>query len=155
VDRHGSVTGAGGARSSIAVVPVLVALILAAVAAALAPVYLRLFRRELTRADGIEAAARSRGMSFSRGDPAYPGNTALRQPFELFSRGEVQTCENFVGATIGDFVVQAFDFVYVQHIATDRGATVSEPARYACALVTVGGDRPHVIIELSRALAGA
>jgi hypothetical protein len=54
------------------------------------------------------AAARGIGLRFSRDDPAYPGSTAFRYPFELFSRGIEQTCENFMAGTIGGVDVVAF-----------------------------------------------
>ena len=85
---------------SVPLILFLFALLGGAVAAIFAPLYLDLFRRELSRADEMEETARTLGLRFSRGDPAYPGSTAFRYPFELFSRGIEQTCENFITGTI-------------------------------------------------------
>src|SRR5438045_435458 len=76
------------------------ALVGGAITAIFAPIYLDLFRRELSRADEIEEIAGRLGLRFSRADPAYPGSTAFRYPFQLFSRGIEQTCENFVTASM-------------------------------------------------------
>jgi len=111
------------------------ALVGGAVAAIFAPVYLDRFRRELSRADEIEKVADALRLRFSRTDPAYPGSTALRYPFELFSRGIEQTCENFVSGTLADSDAEP-----------DRKAR-SEPIRFSCAIATVGGERPHVVVE--------
>ena len=126
------------------------ALVGGAVAAIFAPVYLDRFRRELSRADEIEKVANALRLRFSRTDPAYPGSTALRYPFELFSRGIEQTCENFVSGTVGRVDVVAFDFLY--RVAADSDAEPdrnarSEPIRFSCAVATVGGERPHVVVE--------
>jgi hypothetical protein len=48
------------------------ALVGGAIAAIFAPIYLNLFRRELSRADEIEEIAGRLGLRFSRSDPAYP-----------------------------------------------------------------------------------
>jgi hypothetical protein len=122
----------------------------AAIALVIAPIYLDLFRRELSRADGMEQIAGRLGLRFSRRDPAYPGSTALHHPFELFSRGVEQTCENFIIGTIGGVDVVAFDFLYQQQTEPDaprRNDVRSEPIRYSCAIATVKGQRPHVVIE--------
>src|SRR5712691_4840772 len=97
----------------------LFALLGGAVAAIFAPLYLDLFRRELSRADEMEETARTLGLRFSRGDPAYPGSTAFRYPFELFSRGIEQTCENFITGTIEGVGVVAFDFLYRLRLGSD------------------------------------
>jgi hypothetical protein len=126
------------------------ALLGGAVAAIFAPIYLDLFRRELSRSDEMTAVARTLGLRFSRTDPAYPGSTAFRYPFELFSRGIEQTCENFIAGTIGGVDVVAFDFLYRPGLGSDDRPDEdarSEPVRFSCALATVEGDRPHVVIE--------
>jgi len=134
----------------------LVIIVLGAGLAAVAPLYLRLVRRELSRADRMERAARMLGLQFSRGDPAYPGSIGQAFPFELFSRGIEQTCENVMTGTIGGVPVTALDFLYVQQVdsgaqhpdgTADYRALRSEPVRYACAVGAIGGHRPHVVIE--------
>src|SRR5256886_13193822 len=83
-------------------------------------------------------------------DPAYLGSTAYRYPFELFSRGVEQTCENFMIGTIGSVDLVAFDFLYRQRVDSDGDPdndVRSEPIRFSCALATVAGSRPHVVIE--------
>src|SRR2546428_1671157 len=134
----------------------LVVIVLGAGLAAVAPLYLRLVRRELSRADGMERAARMLGLQFSRGDPAYPGSIGQAFPFELFSRGIEQTCETVMTGTIGGVTVTALDFLYVQQVdsgtqhpdgTADYRALRSEPVRYACAVGAIGGHRPHVVIE--------
>ncbi len=126
------------------------ALVGGAVAAIFAPLYLDLFRRELSRADEIEDIAHGLSLRFSRTDPAYPSSTAFRYPFELFSRGIEQTCENFVSGAIGGVDVVAFDFLYRLRLDSDEepdeGAR-TEPIRFSCAVATVDGRRPHVVIE--------
>src|SRR2546425_6465595 len=62
----------------------LVIVALGAVIGAIAPLYLRLVRRELSRAERMERAARTLGLRFSRGDPAHPGSIGFELPFELF-----------------------------------------------------------------------
>ncbi|MEK6225196.1 MAG: hypothetical protein AABM40_02765 [Chloroflexota bacterium] len=126
------------------------ALVGGAIAAIFAPLYLDLFRRELSRADEMEETAKGLGLRFSTTDPAYPGSTAFRYPFELFSRGIEQTCENFVTGTIGRVDVVAFDFLYRLRLDSDEEPNEharSEPIRFSCAVATVDGDRPHVVIE--------
>jgi hypothetical protein len=126
------------------------ALVGGAVAAVFAPIYLDLFRRELSRSDELEAIAGKLGLRFSRGDPAYPGSSAFRYPFELFSRGIEQTCENFMAGTIAGVELVAFDFLYRLRLDSDDHPDEnarSEPIRYSCALATVEGERPHVVIE--------
>jgi hypothetical protein len=122
----------------------------ALVALVIAPLYLDRFRRELSRAEEMERIASALGLQFSRMDPAYPGSTALHHPFELFSRGVEQTCENFITGTIGGVHVVAFDFLYQQRTEADaplHNDVRTEPVRYSCAIATVDGERPHVVIE--------
>ena len=122
----------------------------AAVVLVVAPLYLDRFRRELSRADEIQKIAGALGLAFSRTDPAYPGSTAFRFPFELFSRGIEQTCENFVTGTVKGVDLVAFDFLYRQRLDSDGGPgndIRSEPIRFSCALATIDGSRPHVVIE--------
>jgi hypothetical protein len=122
----------------------------AAVALVIAPLYLDRFRRELSRTDEIQQIAGALGLTFSRTDPAYPGSTAFRYPFELFSRGIEQTCENFITGTVNGVDLVAFDFLYRQRLDSDGepGNDVrSEPIRFSCALATIDGSRPHVVIE--------
>jgi len=125
------------------------ALLGGAIAAIFAPLYLDRFRRELSRADEIEKIARGLGLRFSRTDPAYPGSSAFSYPFELFSRGIEQTCENFIIGTVRGINVVAFDFLYRLRLDTEdaEGHARSEPIRFSCALATVAGARPHVVIE--------
>ena len=115
-----------------------------------APFYLDRFRRELSRADEIEGIAHELSLTFARTDPAYPGSTAFHYPFELFSRGVEQICENFIGGTIGGVDLIVFDFLYRQRVDSDGepGNDIrSEPIRFSCAIATVVGARPHVVIE--------
>ena len=122
----------------------------AAVVLVVAPLYLDRFRRELSRADEIQKIAGALGLAFSRTDPAYPGSTAFRFPFELFSRGIEQTCENFVTGTVKGVDLVAFDFLYRQRLDSDGepgNDMRSEPIRFSCALATIHGSRPHVVIE--------
>ena len=128
--------------------------LLAALGAALAlvvgPMYLDRLRRELSRAEEIAAIARRLGLGYTPSDPAYPSSTAFRYPFELFSRGVDQVCENFITGTIDGVGVVAFDFLYRQRVDTDGDSASdvrSEPIRFSCALATVDGERPHVVIE--------
>jgi len=125
------------------------ALLGGAIAAIFAPLYLDRFRRELSRADEIEKIARGIGLRFSRTDPAYPGSSAFGYPFELFSRGIEQTCENFITGTVRGINVVAFDFLYRLRLDAEdaEGHARSEPIRFSCALATVAGVRPHVVIE--------
>ena len=126
------------------------ALVGGAIAAIFAPIYLDLFRRELSRADEVEEIAGRLGLRFSRSDPAYPGSTAFRYPFELFSRGIEQTCENFVTGSMNGVDLVAFDFLYRQRVDSDGepGNDVrSEPIRFSCALAAIDGSRPHLVIE--------
>jgi len=125
------------------------ALLGGAVVAVFAPLYLDLFRRELSRSDEMEENARRLGLRFFGTDPAYPGSTAFRYPFELFSRGIEQTCENFMTGTIRAVDVVAFDFAYRLRLDSDdaEGRARSELIRFSCALATVDGERPHVVIE--------
>jgi hypothetical protein len=122
----------------------------ALVAAVIGPIYLDLLRRELSRSERIQGVAGSLGLVFSPADPAYPSSSAFRYPFELFSRGIEQTCENFVTGTIGGVDIVAFDFLYRQRVDSDGDPDndmVSEPQRYSCAVTMVLGHRPHVVIE--------
>ena len=126
------------------------ALLGGAVAAIFAPRYLDRFRRELSRADEMEEIAKGLGLRFSRADPAYPGSTAFRYPFELFSRGIEQACENFIIGTIGGVDLVAFDFLYRLRLDSDEepnDQARSEPIRFSCAVATVEGGRPHIVIE--------
>jgi hypothetical protein len=125
------------------------ALLGGAVAAIVAPLYMDLFRRELSRENELAEVAKRLGLRFSATDPAYPGSTAFRYPFELFSRGIEQTCENFMIGTIGAVDVVAFDFLYRLRLDAEdaEGHARSEPIRFSCALATVDGERPHVVIE--------
>jgi hypothetical protein len=130
------------------------ALLGGAIVAIVAPVYLDLFRRELSRTDELEEVARRVGLGFSRDDPAYPGSSAFRYPFELFSRGVERRCENFITGAIGGVDVVAFDFLYQQQAEADAPLhhdVRSEPVRYSCAIARVGGSRPHVVVEPSAA----
>jgi hypothetical protein len=122
----------------------------ALVAAVIGPIYLDLLRRELSRSERIERVAGSLALAFSAADPAYPNSSAFRYPFELFSRGIEQTCEHFVIGSIEGVDVVAFDFLYRQRVDSDgepNNDIVSEPQRYSCAVTTVAGHRPHVVIE--------
>ena len=104
----------------------------------------------------MERAARSLGLQFWRGDPAYPGSIGHAFPFAPFSRGIEQTCEKVMAGTIDGVPITALDLLYVQAVDTGRqhpdGAADyteprSMPVRYACAIAAVGGHRPHVVIE--------
>ena len=134
-------------------VPALAIAFLLAVAAAIGaviPPYLRFMRRELSRPDEVARGATRLGLAFSRFDPAYPGSTAFRHPFELFSRGIDQTCENFISGSVDGIPVVAFDFLYLDRVDHDGDPTNdmrSAPIRYSCAIATVAGHRPHVVIE--------
>jgi hypothetical protein len=122
----------------------------ALVAAVIGPIYLDLLRRELSRSERIHRVAGSLGLVFSTADPAYPSSSAFRYPFELFSRGIEQTCQNLVTGTIGGVDVVPFDFLYRQRVDSDGDPDndmVSEPQRYSCAVTMVPGHRPHVVIE--------
>jgi hypothetical protein len=115
-----------------------------------APFYMDRFRRELSRAGELESVARTLGLAFGASDPAYPGSTAYRYPFELFSRGVEQTCENFMVGSVGGVDVVAFDFLYRQRVDSDGqpgNDLRSEAIRFSCAIATLAGDRPHVVIE--------
>src|SRR5207249_11899201 len=98
-----------------------------------APFYLDRFRRELSRADEIEGIAHELSLTFARTDPAYPGSTAFHYPFELFSRGVEQICENFIGGTTGGVDLIALDLLYRQPVDSDRAAgnhLQSRPIRF-------------------------
>ncbi|HYV23521.1 MAG TPA: hypothetical protein VEN31_12805 [Candidatus Bathyarchaeia archaeon] len=126
----------------------------AAVAFVIGPIYLDRLRRELSRADEMAEIAHRLGLAFTPSDPAYPSSTAFRFPFELFSRGVDQACENFITGTIKGVDLIAFDFLYRQRVDSDGdpGNDVhSEPIRFSCAVATVDGGRPHVVIEPARA----
>jgi hypothetical protein len=134
-------------------VPALAIAFLLAVAAAIGaviPPYLRFMRRELSRTDEVARGASGLGLAFSLFDPAYPSSTAFRHPFELFSRGIDQTCENFISGSLDGIPVVAFDFLYVDRVDHDGDPSNdmrSAPIRYSCAIATVAGHRPHVVIE--------
>jgi hypothetical protein len=122
----------------------------ALLAAVFGPIYLDLLRLELSRSERIERVAAALGLAFSPADPAYPSSSAFRYPFELFSRGIEQTCENFVSGSIDQVDLVAFDFLYRQRVDSDgdpENDVVSEPQRYTCALTRIAGHRPHVVIE--------
>jgi hypothetical protein len=122
----------------------------ALLAAVVGPIYLDLLRRELSRSERIERVAAALGLTFSPADPAYPSSSAFRYPFELFSRGIEQTCENFMTGTIDQVDLVAFDFLYRQRVDSDgdpENDVVSEPQRYSCTLTRIAGHRPHVVIE--------
>ena len=126
------------------------ALLGGAVAAIFAPLYLDRFRREVSRGDALKQIAMRLSLRFSEGDPAYPGSSAFRYPFELFSRGIDQTCENVITGTIDGVDLVAFDFLYRLRLDSDdepQKNARSEPIRYSCALATVAGERPHVVVE--------
>jgi hypothetical protein len=103
------------------------------------PAYLRGARRELTRSERIAHVATELGLAFSAGDPAFPGATALHYPFELFSRGDRQLCENVIAGELRGVSVRAFDLLYFTEAA--------EPVRWSCAIAEIGGDVPHLVIE--------
>jgi hypothetical protein len=128
----------------------LAAAALAVVAALVGPIYLERMRRELSRSDELRGVAQTLGLNFSPSDPAYPSSTAFRYPFEVFSRGIEQTCENFMTGTVGGVDVVAFDFLYRLQLNSDGEAdseSRSDPIRFSCALVSVEGKRPHIVIE--------
>jgi hypothetical protein len=132
----------------------LVALFVAALAGLAAlvvgPIYLERLRRELDRSEEMRALADRLGLRYVAGDPAFPASTAQRHPFELFSRGDEQTCENFLTGAVGGFEVVAFDFLYRQRVDSDgdpENDVHSEPIRVSCAITELAGDRPHVVIE--------
>jgi hypothetical protein len=139
MDEHAPMTGAG-----ILVTGVL-ALALVLLAYSFGPAYLRVARRELSRGERLAQVADRLGLAYSADDPSFPGATALHLPFELFSRGERQSCENVMAGELRGRGVRAFDFLYVE-----EGAT--EPLRFSCAIVEIGGDVPHLVIEPASAL---
>src|SRR3989442_10898951 len=95
------------------------------------PLYMRRARAEMSRADRIKEVATSLGLSYSSDDPVFPGSMATRYPFELFSRGHQQVCENVVSGKLGGLQVTAFDFLYRDG---------DEPAlRVSCAIAEIGG----------------
>jgi hypothetical protein len=104
------------------------------------PAYLRGARRELTRGERIAQIAAELGLTFSTSDPAFPGATSLHYPFELFSRGDRQVCENVMAGELNGLGVRAFDLLYFMENAT-------EPVRCSCAIAEIGGDVPHLVIE--------
>jgi hypothetical protein len=74
----------------------------------------------------------------------------MRFPFELFSRGIEQTCENVMTGAVDGVAVIAFDFSYVHTVDSDgdpENDARSGPEFHSCALATVRGRRPHVVIE--------
>lgn len=128
----------------------LILLVLGAAAALFVPGYVERLRGELSRSDELEAVARRLGLAFARSDPLYPGSTAFRHPFELFSRGVDQSCENFMTGTVDGVPVVVFDFLYRQLLDTDGDPSNdvrSEPIRHTCAIATLLGFRPHVVVE--------
>jgi hypothetical protein len=136
--------------------PILIAIlafaggIATAFGAVFGPLYLALVHRELARSDEMHKVAGALGLAFSRTDPMYPSSTAFRFPFELFSRGYEQTCENVMTGVSGGVDLIAFDFLYWQRVDSDGALQTnveSEPIRYSCALVPLSGSRPHVVVE--------
>jgi hypothetical protein len=124
--------------------------IVTAFGAVFGPLYLALVRRELTRSDEMHKVAGALGLAFSRTDPAYPSSTAFRFPFELFSRGYEQTCENLMTGVSGGVDLIAFDFLYWQQADADgalQSDVNSEPIRHSCAVTPLSGSRPHVVVE--------
>lgn len=127
-----------------------VAMLVAGLAAVVTPHYLRGVRRELVRTEELREVARSLGLDFASVDPAYPGSTALRLPFELFSRGVEQICENVMTGSIGGRPVVVMDFLYRDRLdddGTPEDDLLSEPIRHTCAVTRADGRRPHVVIE--------
>ena len=124
---------------------VALALLLVVGAYLFAPAYLRGTRRELTRSERLAAVASSLGLAFSANDPAFPGATPLHFPFELFSRGERQLCENVMAGELDGVGVRALDFLY----SPDE---TNEPVRCSCVIVEIGGDVPHLVIEPASAV---
>src|SRR5436853_7887400 len=84
----------------------------AAIAAIVAPVYVDLLRRELSRAQEIEKVAIGLGLRFSRMDPTYLRSTADRYPLSLYLRGVEQTYENFLVGTMQSVALMSFDMLY-------------------------------------------
>lgn len=127
-----------------AVVLALAVLLLGAAAIVFLPLYLARFRRELSRSEEIADVARSLGLAFSRDDPAFPSRSDLGYPFELFSRGVDQRCENVVTGRYGGADVRVFDFWWIEELGADeaepsRRGTRVESSR-TCALVPFDGD---------------
>jgi hypothetical protein len=102
------------------------------------PRYMRRARAEMSRAERIKEVASSLGLSYSSYDPVFPGSMATRYPFELFSRGHQQVCENVVSGKLGGRQVTGFDFLY-------RDGD-SPALRVSCAIVEIGGSVPHILI---------
>ncbi|HEV8535740.1 MAG TPA: hypothetical protein VGR87_08480 [Candidatus Limnocylindria bacterium] len=128
----------------------LLAVVLIGALVVFAPLYLHVIGRELSRPRSPGAARALARADLAGTDPAYPGSSAFRYPFELFSRGIEQTCENVMSGTVYGVAVTAFDFLYVQRVDSDgtpENDVRSEPIRHSCALATVAGYRPHVVIE--------
>lgn len=130
-------------------------LLVAIVAAALlgAPAYLRLFRREMTRADAMQRSAQALGFTYWRADPAYPGTTAQRYPFELLSRGTRQECENVFRGSVEGVDLVGFDLSYIDEAAIAQAARApgeqpdAVPQRVTCVLADLGGSFPHLLIS--------
>lgn len=133
MDEHLAVTLTGIAAVGLLTVAIVV------LAYLFGPAYLRGARRELTRSERIAQVASELGLAFSAGDPAFPGATPLHYPFELFSRGDRQLCENVIGGELHGVDVRAFDLLYFGETA--------EPVRWSCAIAEIGGDVPHLLIE--------
>ena len=136
---------------------------LAAILAAaflVAPLYLTLFRRELRRSDAIARSVRTLGLEFARTDDAYPGSLATRYPFELFSRGTRQECENVFRGTIAGLELVGFDLSFVEEPdARDAGGPPERsdqvPVRTTCVIADVGASFPHLVITPVGAVGGA
>jgi len=95
----------------------------------------------------MRRAAEALGLGYAASDPAYPGNSAFEYPFELFSRGIAQTCENVISGDVAGIRIVAFDFAYVLATGDYEHPGRSEPIRFTCAVASVAGHRPHVVIE--------
>jgi hypothetical protein len=134
MDEHQPVTATGIAAIGLLVI------VIAGLAYLFGPAYLRRARRELTRSERIAEIAAELGLTFSAGDPAFPGATSLHFPFELFSRGDRQVCENVIAGELDGMGVRAFDLLYFSE-------TAPEPVRWSCAIAEIGGDVPHLVIE--------
>jgi len=142
--------------------------VVVAVAWVVAPRYLRALRAELDRSAELEEFARERGLAYERLDLTYPSTVAARFPFELFSRGLDQRCENLLRGTDGRCEVVAFDFWYSvaasEETPRTRGGVLTAAAGRAvvgrsCAVATFAADCPHLAITregtVTRALADA
>ena len=144
-------TGGGTEAPLLAAAASLAAII--ALAALVAPRYLNVFRAELSRSDGLERASRSLGLSFTRDDPAFPGSTATRYPFELLSRGTRQECENVFSGAVDGVSLIGFDLSYVEEAESEiaqpppRDRATGAPRRVTCAIAQMpAASFAHVVI---------